>query len=83
VYVVGRLKIETRNSGQKGNPMSKITRREFVKWETLVPLAFTPLNLAQQTTPTPAAEPVTAGPKSEVQDEGWPDLDFGLAGHES
>jgi hypothetical protein len=63
--------------------MSKISRREFVKWETLVPLAFTPLSLAQQTTPKPTAESVTAGPKSEVQDECWPDLDFGLASHES
>jgi hypothetical protein len=79
----GSVENETGNSGQKRDPMSKITRREFVKWETLVPLAFTPLSLAQQTTPKPAAEPATAGPKSEVQDEGWPDLDFGVAGHES
>jgi hypothetical protein len=62
--------------------MSKTTRREFMKWDTLVSLALTPLSLTQQT-PKPAAEPATIDPKSEVQDEGWPDLDFGVAGYES
>jgi hypothetical protein len=79
----GSVENENGNSGQERDPMSKITRRQFVKWETLVPLALTPLSLAQQTTPKPAAEPVTVDPKSEVQDESWPDLDFGLASHDS
>ena len=67
----------------EGDPMSKITRRKFLKRETLIPLGFPPLSLAQQTTPKLAAEPVTVGPEFEVQGEGWPDLDFGMASYES